>query len=292
MADLESIPTPLSLKWKRLRYQIVPGVVFCVCALSAAFLWKGYTGGAQAYGEVEAVTLTVAAPRDGKLIELASSPKPFDRVVAGAPIARFDAGAFVTQQEKVQEDLSLSQKELDEANKKLEEAQKGGAAKTDVDGLRARVGALKAVVAEQRAHFEQLEKQIRGCTIEAPTSGTVTAVHRRPNEFVKQGQEMFTITQDSGSYIVSYVRPYGAVVPQKDQKVMLRGQSRKTAVSIVQEVGTKLEPIPGHQLGNTGGKRQTAPEWGIPVRIAMPSAEQLPLRPGELVSVLYRRAEQ
>ena len=238
------------------------------------------------------MTFTVSAPRDGKLIELPNYPKPFDRVTAGTPIARFDAGALVTQQEKVQEELSLAQKDLDEANRKLEEAEKAGAAKADVDALQSRARALKAVVGERRAYFDVLEKQIRDCTIEAPASGTVTMVFRQPNEFVKQGQEIFTITQDSGSYIVSYVRPYGAVVPAKDQKVMLRGQSRKTAVSIVQEVGAKLEPIPSHQLGTTGGKRQTAPEWGIPVRIAMPSAEQLPLRPGELVSVLYRKAEQ
>jgi multidrug resistance efflux pump len=292
LAELETIPTPLNLKWKRLRYQIVPVVVFCVCALATAWLWKDYAGGAQAFGEVTAVTLQVAAPRDGKLIEQTNFPKPLDRVKAGDPLARFDSSALVTQQEKVQDDLSLSQKELDEANKKLEEAQKGGGNKAATDELKARVAGLKTVVAEQRSRFNHLEKQIKESTIEAPVSGTVTEIKHQPNEFVKQGQEIFVITQDSGSYIVSYVRPYGSVVPKKDQKVLLRGQSRKTATSIVQEVGTKLEPIPNHQLGNTSGKKPTAPEWGIPVRIAMPSQELLPLRPGELVSVVFRAGDE
>ena len=43
-----------------------------------------------------------------------------------------------------------------------------------------------------------------------------------------------------------------------------------------------LEQIPEHQLANP-----KKPEWGIPVRIAMPDASKLPLRPGELVVLNY-----
>ena len=39
-----------------------------------------------------------------------------------------------------------------------------------------------------------------------------------------------------------------------------------------------MQPIPEHQLTNS-----KKPEWGIPVRIAMPDPTLLPLMPGELV---------
>jgi multidrug resistance efflux pump len=292
LAELETIPTPLNLKWKRLRYQIVPIVVFCACALATAWLWKDYANGGQAYGEVTAVTYQVASPREGTLIELSDYPKVLDRVTPGKVLAKFDSSKLEARRKDVGEALTKSQKELAEATENLAEAEKGGGAKATVDEFKGKVAALTVVVNEHRTAYNDLERRISECTIVSPASGTVTAVKHQPNEFVKQGEEIFVITQDSGSYIVSYVRPYGGVIPKKDQQVLLRGQSRKTASSIVQEVGTKLEPIPAHQLGVTSGKKQTTTtDWGIPVRIAMPKEEHLPLKPGELVSVIFRNTE-
>jgi hypothetical protein len=49
----------------------------------------------------------------------------------------------------------------------------------------------------------------------------------------------------------------------------------------VQEVGNQIEPVPPQQLANP-----RMPEFGLPVRIAMPS--DVKLRPGEMVGVIFR----
>jgi multidrug resistance efflux pump len=282
--NLEPIPTPLKLQMKRVRYQVFPVVIFLIALGLTIYLWRDYTGNPNGYGEVATVTVKVSAPRDGKLAAVDSPLRLYDHVNAHDMIARFDDAKLITQQEKVQENLSKAQTELEEANRGLEAAQKGGD-KAKLEQLKAQVSTLRTQVAELRSELNQLEEKIASAKIEAPISGTVTAVHRQPNEFVKQGQEIMTITQESGSCILSYVRPGTGVVPKKDMRVLVRNQTtKKAAWTIVQEVGTHVEPIPEHQL--TNAKR---PEWGIPVRIAMPEASKLPLRPGELVVLNFSK---
>ncbi|HYE20036.1 MAG TPA: HlyD family efflux transporter periplasmic adaptor subunit, partial [Tepidisphaeraceae bacterium] len=70
----------------------------------------------------------------------------------------------------------------------------------------------------------------------APAGGSVTAIRRRPGEFVKQGQELFTVTRADSPHIISYVRSGSAIVPKKDGKVLVRSK-RKTATATVQQVG-------------------------------------------------------
>jgi hypothetical protein len=113
----------------------------------------------------------------------------------------------------------------------------------------------------------------------APVTGTITAVHHQPGEFVSQGHEILTITEDTGAYIVSYIRPGSPIVPKKNMTLAVRGRDhRGWAECRIQEVGTRVVPIPEHQLANA-----KTPEWGIPIRIEMPSPGSLFLRPGELV---------
>jgi hypothetical protein len=113
----------------------------------------------------------------------------------------------------------------------------------------------------------------------APVTGTITAIQHQPGEFVSQSHEILTITEDTGAYIVSYIRPGSSIIPKKNMKVAVRGRDhRGWAECRVQEVGTRVVPIPEHQLANA-----RTPEWGIPVRIEMPNPSSLFLRPGELV---------
>lgn len=125
----------------------------------------------------------------------------------------------------------------------------------------------------------QVVAQIAGRAIETPLAGTVTVVHRQPGEIVKAGQEILTITQDRGAYIVGYVRPDARIVPAADMKVSIRA-GKKSAMSKVAQVGTAIERIPEHVCA--GRKDQ----WGIPVRIDLPDG--LALRPGELVGIRFQ----
>lgn len=282
--NLEPIPTPLKHQMKRVRYQVLPVVIFLIALGLTIYLWRDYAGNPNGYGEVAAVTVKVAAPHDGKLAAVDDAPLLYEHVPAHKTIARFDNAKLVTEQEKVQDHLSKAQAELEEANRGLEAAQKAGD-KVKLEQAKTQVATLRTTVADLRSQWNQLDEKINSGKIEAPISGTVTAIHRQPNEFVKQGQEIMTITQDSGACIVSYVRPGTGVVPKRNMKVLVRNQTtKKAAYTIVQEVGTHVEPIPEHQL--TNAKR---PEWGIPVRIAMPDPSKLPLRPGELVVLNFAK---
>jgi hypothetical protein len=121
----------------------------------------------------------------------------------------------------------------------------------------------------------------------APVTGMVTSIRHQPGEFINQGQEVMSVTADGGAYIVSYIRPGSSIVPKKNMKVAVRGQDHhKWAECRIQEVGTRVVPIPEHQLANA-----KTPEWGIPVRIEMPQAGELLLRPGELVMLNFKGEE-
>jgi multidrug resistance efflux pump len=276
---LAPIPTPMRLQWRRVRYQLLPAIIFTMSLSATLYLWKNYNGSPHGIGEVSALTIRVAAPHDGRLAKLDAYPQVFDHVNANQTVARFDVGHLVTQEEKAQEDLGRLQDDLDKVSAQLEQAAKSNADASKLNELKHRASTLRDAVAAGRAHLDNLSRQVQNATIHAPVSGKVTEVFRQPEEYVKQGQEIMTITPDSGAYIVSYVRPESAVRPKKDMRVVVRNQTRrKSAVSIVQEVGTQVQPIPEHQLVNS-----KKPEWGIPVRIAMPDPSQLPLMPGELV---------
>jgi len=278
-ATLAPIPTPMHLQWRRVRYQLLPAIIFTVSLGLTAYLWKNYAGSPHGIGEVSALTIRVAAPHDGRLARLETYPKVYDHVNEHQTVARFDVGHLLTQEEKAQEDLSRVQSDLDKVTAQLDQAAKSGNEPAKGSELKQRAATLRDAVAAARTHLDGLSRQIQNATIQAPVSGKVTEVLRQPDEFVKQGQEIMTITPDSGAYIVSYVRPESAIRPKKDMRVVIRNQTRrKSAVSIVQEVGTQVQPIPEHQLTNS-----KKPEWGIPVRIAMPDPSLLPLMPGELV---------
>jgi hypothetical protein len=218
-SNLEPIFTPTRLQFKRLRYQLLPALIFVVSLSLTAYLWKGYAGTWHGTGEVSATTVRIAAAQDGRIAEGSAYPRLYDHVEKGQLLAR--------------------------------------------------------LVADQPAELI------------APVSGMITAIKHQPGEFVNKGQEVLTITQDGGSYIVSYIRPGSAIVPKKNMKVSVRGQDHhKWAECRVQEVGIRAVPIPANQLINA--KR---PEWGIPVRIDMPEANELPLRPGESVVLNFREVK-
>jgi multidrug resistance efflux pump len=277
----ETIPTPMKLQWRRVRYQVLPITVFVIALCATIYLWKHHVVSPHGLGEVSSNSVKVAATLDGKLAEAADYPRLYDRVLPGAILARIEVGQLTEQFARAGEVLDAKRIELDDAKKALTAA---GNDKAKADPLKAQVATLERTVKEHLSEFDRLKKKIAAATLVAPVGGTITAIHHLPNEYVKEGQDVMTITQESGGYIVTYVRP-NAAVPKKDQRVTVRAQdSLKSAVSIVQEVGTQVQLIPDHQLMNP-----KKPEWGIPVRSAMPLPSELPLRPGELVVLNYEQ---
>jgi multidrug resistance efflux pump len=285
---MEKIPTPMKLQLRRFRYQVLPVLVFVVALVATICLWRNRGEAPNGVGEVTAVSLRVSAPFDGKLADADSPVRLYDHVTVDQVLGRFELDkADVDRHASLQEELEKRQEQLSQTQKDADAARAAGD-KAKEASLREQIGPMRKTVGEVREEFQKLSRRVSDPVIRAPVSGTVTAVHHQPGEYVKQGQEVVTITQDDGGYIVGFVRQGSTVMPAQNDPVTIRGQdSNKSVASIVQQVGKQVQPIPEHQLTNA-----KKPEWGFPVRIAMPNTSEFKLRPGELVGLSYQKRQQ
>jgi hypothetical protein len=110
----------------------------------------------------------------------------------------------------------------------------------------------------------------------------VAAIYRYPGQHVRVGEPILTIAAIGSQYIVSYVREEQRIRPAVGMEVTVQGRAipRQSVLSRVERIGPQVEPIPPHQL-----RDPKILEWGLPVRITMPTG--LTLHPGELVDVAY-----
>jgi multidrug resistance efflux pump len=142
---------------------------------------------------------------------------------------------------------------------------------------------LAAAVAVQQATIREIEAGIGKLAIRAPIRGVVCAVSRRPGESVRAGDPILTLAANSGRYIVSYVRQQQRIHPTVGMPVNVRvlAPVSRSLTTVVERVGPQMELIPQHQC-----RDPRVPEWGLPVRIALPHG--CPTRPGELLEVSFR----
>lgn len=130
----------------------------------------------------------------------------------------------------------------------------------------------------------RLQSELR--EIRAPISGTLIAVYCWPGQTVHQGALIASIAADHGRHIVSYLPEQSSLQPSAGMKVTVRPRLPGSVrlVSEVEKVGRQIRKIPDHQLGSTA-----MPQWGLPVRIKLPS--NATLQPGALVDVVFHRPD-
>ncbi len=68
--DLKPIPIPWSGRWRRVRFQLLPLVVFAAAVAGVTHLWQDDRGTAIAQGEVDSIFSEVASPETGSLAEI------------------------------------------------------------------------------------------------------------------------------------------------------------------------------------------------------------------------------
>lgn len=189
------------------------------------------------------------------------------------------------QRDLVKERIQSNEVALKEAEKQRDESQKrlGQFATTPMADLDSVLAPIREAITAQEARIKEVKVQIEALEIRAPISGTITAIHCWPGQNVRAGTPIITIAAAQGQYIVSFVRQEQRVTPVVGMKVDVRARTlpRQTSIAQIEEVGPQVEPIPSHQL-----RDPRVPEWGLPVRIAMPQGLQL--RPGELVDVAIK----
>jgi multidrug resistance efflux pump len=180
--------------------------------------------------------------------------------------------------------LADNSKALEQAEKQEQEAQKRLKSLPDYQKMEtdAIIAPLRDAVDAQQARIKELHLQIENLEIQAPITGTICAIYRWPGQAIRSGDPIMTIAADSARYIVSYIRQEQIMRTKPGAAVSVRPREPKaqTLASTVEQVGSQMELIPQHQRRNV-----QLPEWGIPVRIAMP--KNLVIKPGELVDVSF-----
>jgi multidrug resistance efflux pump len=113
MAQSNRIPIPWSHRWRWVRIQAVPLLIFAVCAIGALRLWKSQGGAAHAVGEVYALRVELISRLDGLLTDVPYRHlQLFERVHAGDIVLRLD-------DQTVRATLETLGKSLDEAKAQL-----------------------------------------------------------------------------------------------------------------------------------------------------------------------------
>jgi multidrug resistance efflux pump len=141
---------------------------------------------------------------------------------------------------------------------------------------------LSAAVQVQEARIRELDLQIERLIITAPIRGTICAIHHWPGERIRAGDPILTIAPDQGRYIISYVRPEQRLHPAPGMaaQIRVRTPGSPPLATRVERVGPQVEPIPLQHC-----RDPRVPEWGLPVRLALPA--ELQVRPGELVDIRF-----
>lgn len=107
MPDSTPIPTPLHQRWLRLRFQMLPFLVFLLAAGLGIWLWGEHSGLLSTVGEVEAIRMVITAPADGRLIVGDQDWQLFQEVKEGEILVRMDDGpsrlAIATLQKRVEQ---------------------------------------------------------------------------------------------------------------------------------------------------------------------------------------------
>ncbi|MCH8344214.1 MAG: HlyD family efflux transporter periplasmic adaptor subunit [Planctomycetes bacterium] len=142
---------------------------------------------------------------------------------------------------------------------------------------------IRSEISTQEARIRELEIHVESLEIRSPIRGTISAVYFRPGQAVRAGDPILSIADEHGRDIVAYLRQHRRLEPTVGMAVdvAVRSTDRKMVRTWVNHVGAQIEPVPLHQLRNPN-----VLEWGLPVRIAMPTG--LTLRPGELVDLTFR----
>ncbi|MGE5612358.1 MAG: HlyD family secretion protein [Bacillota bacterium] len=143
---------------------------------------------------------------------------------------------------------------------------------------------IRAGIAAQQAKIEEIELRNKALCIYAPTSGYVSAIHRRPGDAVMAGESIITLVNDQCDHIVSYVRQEHRVKPSTEMFVEIRSRidGGRPVRAAVTKVGNFYEQIPTHQA-----RDPKIIEWGVPVLISIPPELDSKLKPGELVEVRF-----
>jgi multidrug resistance efflux pump len=306
VTDNSPIQSPLPLLFKRFRYQVVPVLTLFFSMMLAGWLWMQRSTSIAALGEANAVRMDVNSKSDGVLVDLPRKIRLFDYVRAGEVVARLDNSILDAQIARLQSEIEQMRGEMELLSQSHSKGGKSvavrssgtaslppvaipapidGSGTDDTEGamMVARTQAtLRIAIATREAQIRELEQKILNHDLKAPMSGVVTEIRRVPGQAVTAGSPIVTIAADKPDCIIGYIRAPQQMHSTRPIEVDVRRRSDGVVMRTrVDTVGPQIEKVPDTQL-----RDHRTPEWGVPVRIAIPNGADL--RPGEIVDLFFR----
>ena len=122
MVSPAPIRTPWIQHWRRIRYQLMPVLIFAGSVVLTAWLWGRHITLPNAVGEVSAVRVNAVSPIDGMLVERSEKPvELFDAVQAGEVLIRMDDRPAMASLATLQGDLARLGKDVEATGASLAE---------------------------------------------------------------------------------------------------------------------------------------------------------------------------
>lgn len=114
MANKQSkIPIPLHYRWQRIRYRMMPVIVFVVCGIMSFQLWRTNALTANAVGVVSAQDVPAVSLAEGTLMPMSGKTfKLYDEVKAGEVIAVLNSKQIELELDVIQKQILALQEEL------------------------------------------------------------------------------------------------------------------------------------------------------------------------------------
>ena len=144
--------------------------------------------------------------------------------------------------------------------------------------------ALREAINVQERLLDELRLDQASLVITSPMNGTISQVFRGIGEVVQAGEPILTVAAQQPSGIIAYAQEeqMGSVYPGLKVQIARQGEPSQIIESEVVQVGPVVEQLPPQLWQNPN-----FPQWGRPVRIAVPS--ELQLIPGETIRIRGRR---
>jgi multidrug resistance efflux pump len=227
------------------------------------------------------------AQRESSRVQLQHEQIRYDetkKLIAGGLDTKVALLPIVARRDLLQKQVELFGKTIEEMEGQRSKAEATlkdfpQPVRADVDKM---LAPLRAAIDAQDARIRALQLETSKLEIRVPISGRIVAIHKRPGQAVRAGDPIVTIAAESGSYIVAHLRENQNQNVKAGVPVEIRPRSSMNVVSksVVVRIGPQISEVPSHQRRDA-----SRPEWGLPVRIAVPP--DVKLRPGELVDLNF-----
>ncbi|HTG45666.1 MAG TPA: HlyD family efflux transporter periplasmic adaptor subunit, partial [Verrucomicrobiae bacterium] len=206
------------------------------------------------------------------------------RLLGEKVVSEFEYHYFLSAFDSLNAQATQLTKNLEELERKLEAARDLNQVTAEDHGAKLLAERLTALQEQQRT-LESLGNT--PLLIEAPISGVITEVLRRPGENVMAGDPILTISSKQSDRIVGYLRAPLALQPKPGMIVQIRARnaSRTQADARISGVGAGFQIITNQALLRLSG----VVEMGLPVAITIPDALKDQLLPGELADITIQQ---